>query len=407
MASYNGFIRKAPTERLQRFFEVRGVMVPEGFDWSAEGRGTALVRSLNEAVGELPDLKQDALKADLDLFTSLSDANGLTAAERICAGEEINLEGLQGVQDVLLMLAVEHPWIIDRVAAEASLMRRTGGRNWSAFQFDDDGKPWSLDDEAARAAFLEDAIDILDLPEHRKREADWYKTIRVHPVTGEETEIVQATIYVEERAESELAFGPSETLERQVVQKVLEVGFACDAKERVVEICARGGKTVRDEYAASFARHFAPDSEAPVEAPRRDVLLDTLRTNPDFRKEPADGIERVEVSSLDFFSTGGGFARVEKRGEDETIYEFMERRFGAYSPLLAGGWQLTGATIRIVLSAKEGQRRRTLTVTLRTPNTTTLPNKTDKDREFVFALLERWHLLKPQTQRIEAGEVLD
>ncbi|MFK7793200.1 MAG: hypothetical protein AB8B88_11095 [Devosiaceae bacterium] len=152
-------------------------------------------------LGELPDLKQDALKADLDLFHSLADANGLTAAERICAGEEINLEGLQGVQDVLLMLAVAHPWIIDRVAAEASLMRRTGGRNWSAFQFDDDGKPWALDDEAARSAFLEDAIDILDLPEHRKREADWYKTIRVHPVTGQETEIVQATIYVEERAE--------------------------------------------------------------------------------------------------------------------------------------------------------------------------------------------------------------
>lgn len=178
--------------------------------------------------------------------------------------------------------------------------------------------------------------------------------IRVHPVMGEGTEIVQATIYVEERAESELAFGPSDTLERQIVHKVLEVGFACDVKERVVEICARDGKSVRDEYAASFARHFAPNTEAPIETPRRDVLLDTLRTNPEFQKEPADGIERVEVSSLDFFSTGGGFARIEKRGEEEPIYEFLQRKFGGLSPLTAGGWQLTGSTVRIVLAAKEG-----------------------------------------------------
>lgn len=155
---------------------------------------------------------------------------------------------------------------------------------------------------------------------------------------------------------------------------------------------------MRDDYAASFARHFAPDADAPVETPRREVLLDTLLANPEFRKDPADGIERVEVSSLDFFSTGGGFANIEKRGEDETLYEFMERRFGPHSPLTAAGWQPTGATIRIVLAPKEGQRRRTLTVTLRAPNTTTMPNKTEKDRQFVFDLLERWNRLKPSPQ---------
>ena len=174
------------------------------------------------------------------------------------------------------MLAIDYPQVLDRVVAQASLMRRTGGKNWSAFQFDDDGISWALDDEAARGAFLIDAIAILDLPDHRNREADWYTSIRVHPITGEETEIVQATIYVEERAESELAFGPAETLERQIVQKVLEVGIACNASERIVEICARGGKKVRDEYAKSFAKHFAPHAEAPVETPRRDVLLEKL-----------------------------------------------------------------------------------------------------------------------------------
>lgn len=405
MASFSGFIRKSLPDRLRHFFAVRGVDAPEDFDWTSEGRGTALVRSIEDLLSNLTDLQQDALKAELDHLASLADSNGLLSAEQICAGQGIDLEGLEGVQDVLLMLAIDHPQVLDRVSAQASLMRRTGGKNWSVFQFDDDGIPWTLDDAEARDAFLKDAISILELPEHRKREADWYKSIRLHPITGKETEIVQATIYVEERAESELAFGPSETLERQVVQKVLEVGIACNAQDRVVEICAKGGRKVRDEYAKSFARHFAPHSEAPVETPRRDVLLDRLRTSSEFETEPADGIERIEVSALDFHSTGGGFCRIERRGDEESIYQFLERRFGEFSPLKEGGWQIIGATVRIVLSPPEGQRRKTLTVTLRTPNTTTLPNKTENDRRFVFDLLERWELVAPPPKDVSVVEV--
>ena len=394
-----------PLTGLRYFFEARGVEAPEDFDWTSEGRGTALVRSIEELLLSLTDRQQDALKAELDHLASLADSNGLLSAEQICAGQGIDLEGLEGVQDVLLILSIDHPQVLDRVAAQASLMRRTGGKNWSAFQFDDDGISWALDDETARDAFLKDAIAILDLPDHRKREADWYKSIRVHPKTGEETEIVQATIYVEERAESELAFGPSETVERQIVQKVLEVGVACDAQERVVEICAKGGKRVRDEYAKAFAKHFAPHADTPVETPRREVLLDRLRSSTIFETDPADGIESIEVSSLDFFSTGGGFCRIERRGDEENIYQFLERRFGSSSPLKASGWMVTGATIRTVLSAREGQRRKTLTVTLRTPNTTTLPNKTEKDRHFVFGLLERWKLIAPPPKDAELVEV--
>lgn len=407
MASSSGFLRKSPSARLQRFFAERRVPFSIDFDWTSERRGTALVRSIEALISELPDLQHDQLKAELDHLSSLADADGMTSAEQICAGNGIELEGLEGVEDTLLMLAIEHPQNIDRVSAQASLMRRTGGRNWSAFQFDEDGKAWSLEDETARVGFLADAIEILELPEHRKREADWYKTIRVHPITGEETEIIHATIYVEARAESELAFGASNTLNRQLVQKVMEVGIACDAKARMVEICAKGGKKVRDEYVAAFAKHFAPQSEVPVDTPRRNVLLNTLKSSPHFEREPADEIERVEVSSLDFFATGGGFARIEKRGEDESIYQFLDRKFGSFSPLRAPGWHMTGATIRIIIAATDDQRRRTLTVTLRTPNTTTLPNKTERDRQFVFALLERWNLLAPRLTEADHFEVTE
>ncbi len=252
MASYSGFVRKAPTERLKSFLGARGIGAPEDFEWSSQGRLGDFVRSIDALLSELPDRQQDTTKADLDLLASIADDNGLIATERICGGLGIDLERIEGVQDALLMLATDYPDVIDRIAAEASMMRRTGGRDWSTFQFDDDGKPWALESPEAREKFLEDALKILKLPQHRKREADWYRSVRVHPITGEEIDIVQATIYVEARAESELAFGASNTLERKLVQKVLEVGVACDAKAKIVEICAKGGKKIRDEYVASF-----------------------------------------------------------------------------------------------------------------------------------------------------------
>lgn len=404
MASFSGFIRKSPDARLASFLNAKGVHAPDDFNWQSEGRGTALVNEINGLIAELPEGAQDRVKAELDHLASLATAQTMTAAEQICSAQRIDLEGLQGIQDVLLMLAIDYPKTLERVAVQASLMQRTGGKQWSAFQFEDDGKPWALGDGAARAGFVADAIAILELPEHRKREADWYTSIRVHPITGEETEILQATIYVEASAESELTFGPSEGLERQIVQRVLEVGIACNAKERIVEICARGGKKMRDKYASSFSQHFAPQSSPPVETPRRDVLLDNLRSNPTFPIEPADLVDKVAVSSLEFYSVGGGFARFEHRGDDETIYQFLERQFGGRSPIQAAGWTTIGATLRILKTPEGGKRAKTLTVTLRSPNTTTIPNKTEAERQFVVALLERWKLIAPPPEPFDVIE---
>ena len=316
----------------------------------------------------------------------------------------IDLESIEGVEDILLMLALDHPQIFERVAVQATLNRRTGGQFWSGFEFKDDGTSWDLDNSEARNAFVCDAVEIMNLPEHRKREADWYKSHRVHPITGEETEITHATIYVEDRAESSLTFGASDGLERQVFQRVMEVGIACDPKARMVEICAKGGKHIRDQYAQAFSKQFAPNSEPPIEAPRREVLLSHLKAEPKLLIEPADGIDRVEVSALDFFAAGGGFAKFERRGDDETIYQFLARNFGDASPLKTPGWTITGATLRIFLAAQDGKRKRTLTVTLRTPNTTTIPNKTEADRQFVMQLLERWNLIAPPPDDLDVIE---
>ncbi|WP_245947460.1 hypothetical protein [Jannaschia seohaensis] len=49
-------------------------------------------------------------------------------------------------------------------------------------------------------------------------------------------------------------------------------------------------------------------------------------------------------------------------------------------------------------------RAKTLTVTLRTPNTTTLPNTTEADRSYALDLLERWGLVAPPAQGVDLIE---
>ncbi|MDO6481918.1 hypothetical protein [Shimia thalassica] len=337
MASFSGFIRKSPPVRLRDFLGARGVLADGDFDWCSDGRGAAFVKSIEALIACLPDAKQDVVKAELELLAELSSDDGMSGVAHVCAGEGIDLEGYEGVEDILLMLAVQFDRVmIDRVQVQASYLRKSGGKQWARFQFPDDGTQWVLDQQSAQDAFLAETVGILKLPAHRKREADWFHPARTDPVSGADIQLTQATIYVEDHAESELAFGET-SLERHTRQKVLEVGVVCDPKERIVEICAKGGHKIRDKYLQAFSQHFAPHSTPPVLVPRRNVRLEVLRSAPALATVPADGIERVEVSSLSFRSTDGAFLMAEKRGADETLYQFLKRRFGGASPLQAGG----------------------------------------------------------------------
>ena len=91
MASFSGFIRKSPAERLKRFFESRNVSATDDFDWSGEGRGTELVHSIEGLIAGLPEKAQDSVRAELDLLATLSDTVGLIATEQVCTGDDIDI----------------------------------------------------------------------------------------------------------------------------------------------------------------------------------------------------------------------------------------------------------------------------------------------------------------------------
>ena len=183
-------------------------------------------------------------------------------------------------------------------------------------------------------------------------------------------------------------------------------GGAMSSNGGAQTFCARLGAVRRLSALLASCIADARDPSRVVHSYETMIQSRMVAIAPELTTEPADGIERVEVSSLSFRSTDGAFLMVEKRGEDETLYQFLQRRFGGASPLQASGWQIVAATLRIFKAPRDGKKGHVLTVTLRTPNTTSVPNKTEAERAFVFGLLERWELLDPPPTKAESVWVL-
>ena len=405
MANYRTALRKTPPARLKRYFENRLPLFPENFDWTQTGK--PLVTALDTLISGAGGSLENDIRAELESILGVADRDGWRAVEEICRGNDIDLDECEGQHDAIMMLALDHREIFERVISAASFKRRNSRRDWAAFELTGALSSLDISDDTARERFVTEALAILDVPPERKREADWYTAIRRDPATGEETSVIQATIYVEERPESSLAFGDGDSVERKIVPRVGEVGFCYDPVDQVFEVCAPGGKNIRDKYAKAFAECFCSRSASATEAPRKEIDFRPFLNGSTFEIDPADRIENYEITQLAFYSTGGGFATFERRGKDESIYEFIKRRFGAFSPLSARGWMMTAATIRIVRSPKGGKgRAKTLTVDLKSPNRTTLRNKTEEDRLFVIGLFERWGLFETATEPellVEAG----
>lgn len=392
MANPKTLFRKATTDQLRRYFDKRRVRISEEFEWTLTGKG--LADALEDVLVKQPQKLEDEVRSELDMICVLSERDGWTALEERCRAEEIDLDDFDSPHDAAFMLVLDYPVIFESILAAASLKRRNGGRDWSHFAFSNADRSAAISDPKLRDSFVKRALAILKTPAGRRSEADWYDVIRIDPATGVPIRVSQVTIYVEERPDVALAFDASSTIQRLVSPRVAELGFAFDPVDRVFEVCARGPRNMRAEYASAFSSVFLGEEVKPIEIEDRPINFLPLSEPPDFRIDPKDSIEQIEVSELSFWHDGGGFASFQHRAKDETIYDFLERQFGPMSPLRADGWKMTAATLRIIRHI-EGERRKTLTIDLKSLNRTTLRNKTEKDRAFVKALLERWGILEP------------
>ena len=391
MASYKSLFRKTSSKRLQIYLKKRIADFPESFDWTQQS--TALVSALEEKIHSLPLALKDELIGEIGGIIELTDWAGQKAIEEICRARKIDLDSCEGAHDRALMLALDHYTVFEQAFSEASFRRRTGGKHWTNYSFDRDGNAPNLNDEADRESFIANIRSILEIDPRRDSDADWYEALK--QIGNDTRRTYQATIYIEEQNESRLGFG-AQGISRHTVPRVGEIGLSYDPEDACLEICAPGRKKQHDEFARAFAAQFFNAKVEPVPVPYREIDFSRLRSDQNFVRELKDRIEHYEVSELVFFGQAGRKASFEKRGTDETIFEFLKQDFGDQSPLRKPGWNINGATIRIVRSPVSGKgRKKTITVDLKFPNRTNIRNRTEEDREFIMKLFERWRIFLP------------
>lgn len=402
MKNLKSLFRKTSVETLRTYFADRTKDFPKDFDWSLEG--LSLANALDTAIAELPDNAQDSLRAELDMIADLAERDGWQSIDDVCRGAGVELDDGQGEFDAAFFIALNHHELFERALAAASLKRGHGGRQWSSYGFMSTSQAAAdLADPDARNEFVAKAREILNVPSSRKSEDDWFEIKRIDPSTGEPVTLSQMTLYVEERPQSALAF-VGKSIKRRLSPRILELGFIYSPREKLIEICAGGGKEQRGKYADAFAKCLIGEDAEPHAVDRRDVEFLPLQQRPEFVIISSDRIAKCGVSKLRFWNDGS-FLQVDKKDDDPGIYDFLDYRFGDRSPLRAPGWKIVGATIKIVREPEGGTgRKKTLTIDLGSPNRTTLRSKTNEDREFANMLMERWGILQPPEPLDETAE---
>ena len=239
MAGHRSTLRKTPPGRLKQYFTNRIDGFPSDFDWTSGG--TALADQLDAAISNAGSPLENRVRIELETIDGVADRDGWRSVEEVCRGADIDLDRCKGQHDAIMMLALQHEKVFERVVSASSFMRRNGGKDWSAFELTNVSPDSFIGDAAAKERFIREALAILEVPPGRKHEADWYDAVRRDPITGEESRVTHATVYIEERPESSLAFGENGSVEMRMVPRVGELGFSYDPKDRAEHHIALAG----------------------------------------------------------------------------------------------------------------------------------------------------------------------
>jgi len=380
LQSLKALFRKTPPETLQTFFADRAPEMP--VDWSLmDGK---LANCIDDALHSLPDDQEDGLRAELELIQELSGTDGWTAIEQLCRALGIEIPEDGGAEDAAFFIAIEHPSQMDRVSAAHSRTRKFGGQQWAAFRLESGTfSPNAVADLTKRHAFVEAALKAKGFDLSRNFEADWFAVSRRDELTDTPIEVTFLTLYLQERSTNELTVVGT-SFQRALTPRVAEMIVTVNPHHQEIEVSVKGGWKTQKAVADAFTEQFLDGSAEPIRIEQREVDFDVFKRKPDLSIWPEDRINAASIVKLEFTSDHLK-TKFEHPSEDSAIYDLIEGQFAA-------------ATIKITRDREFGK---TLTIDLRWPNKTTLPNQTEEDRKLSYTLLERWGILPNDEALIE------
>lgn len=390
MASIRNFcIRTAHSKLLREFFHRHGVdFRPDDLAPDADAKAIATAADKHLRLGTRS--VRDAIVSDIVQIEKLASEYGEVALEQRTLTEHIADLPSRSARAL-------HIFLFDGEGfkrAEEIIFNDTlrGGKQWTAFPAE---KGLILARDDAAIARLTDAMRI----EFNARNIHLEIFDRVRPNfqdddadEGNNSDLVQITIYRESRPNAELAFIDG-SLGTEIRFAVLEAAVTYESSTGMIE-CVSRDRDDRAELARLLATTVLGCSPDFKPIPARAYDLSVLQQRMKFQTEPVDRIERVEVSMLRLVPTETGSERITVETtprSEEDIWTVVEQRLG--SQALQSDFTIDQAKIVIRYRPAESNTVRSLPVTITHPHRSNLKERTEIERAVAGKYLPKWGLV--------------
>ena len=382
MVTIAAFLRHSPKPLLIDYFTRIGAGAEAAAVWNAHPQQAT--SKLIEMIQQLDEARQIRAFSDSERICALSDEAGETAIYAVSESPE-HLDSLPSRHARALWTFLEQPKVFEHAEQSRHADARRNGRMW-------DGFVGQRGLEVARAGpALEGFQSVVAKAFESKRV---FVEICDRSRPGQNKEIlVQATIYVEGRANEVLAFVGS-TLSRLSSRAVIEAAITYVPATGTIEVVAPTGGT-REALAKLFAEHLLLSPVSGARIPLRKFTLDGLRKPHSFPSDPEDQIETVRVNRLRLMPLDTQSERITLEcvgAQTKTIWQAASDRFSHHDPLKSG-CLITQAHLTIRFLPKPGVRGRTLSITITAPAGCDLKDRTHRERVVGQKYLVRWGLL--------------
>ena len=399
------FIRTTPLGTLRKYLVQ---LAPEMFgpiNWKAPRQ--ELTPQLLEASSRLPRASNDQLLCDLDRAGQFEGEAGRRILRAVLPDVPAVLEQFDALEDVsacALQILMQGGDAFENALAALFAQRLLNGRDWTGFTFQA-GPDLALRPNASLEHFAEKLRDIFSDGTSRRALAVEGFTRRDPDPAGSGTLVRrQFTIYVEGPPEAMLTFDGADFPHPQTVRPVREAAILFDARERLLDVVAKGGGNARRQQIADafVAVMLSPGAKLATRS-RRTLALDLLKHRPRFECRTEDRVRHVDVARLVMGAPDhGAIAAFEvpakgRAREADDIYARAERAFGPNGLPGRSGWTIRSAKLRITFEPeKRAARAKTVTFEMKAPDRTNLRDQIELHRRIADTLLSRWGLYAPE-----------
>jgi hypothetical protein len=391
------FVRRTPPSTLSLYFSARRIALPDEFDW--DGRRRTFPGALHKAIEGLPTIDLERVFEDLERIDLLCDPIGQKALQSLIAHDRALLNRLQSADSdetrgVLVLL--ENEALFDHALAVSYADRLRNGRSWSAFSIPGPAtatgdlerlKEWEVNIAAVLTQF--DGTG-------RKIKIDSFKRTSPGRDGNPTVPTIHHSIYAEGLPESHLEFEREEP-KRRTRRPVHEGAISYDPERRVLDVIARGGKSVREKLAQSYAQHVLGLTDGLRPILLRSFNLERLKRPILFPTDSADGVKSINVTLLRLQDMSDRYGRVTIEIDDPgrtDIHAVGDQWFRDADPLKRPDWHVIAAKLKIVFFAEtSGRRDKTITIELRAPNGSNLREQIRHHQIISEKYLERWGLI--------------